>query len=170
MVQEMSHQEAEGVDCAWIPQRLEVDAHRFEWSAIRKHAKRCSFKVERHSDGQAEIVAAFAVFRKLRSLHAGRTALRLDFFEVAPIVRTKGYGALGFAMVETFALAVGANTVVLGASDQPRERSPKAFYKALGGTVAKTRGWTAPRDLSPIRFDLVILTELKERIDAYRKR
>jgi len=58
----LSRSEASRIDEAWIEHRFVGDQHTFAWSAIRAHAKRCSFKVELWAGGAAPVVvAAFAV-------------------------------------------------------------------------------------------------------------
>lgn len=169
----MSGADAAAVDAVWMPNRLADDQHTFEWSAIRSHPKRCTFKLEQLVGGTRSVMAAFAVYRKLRRLPLVGDVLRLDFFEVDPKLREKGYGKLAFAMIATMALDQRAKAIVLAASRLPANKSPLDFYVHLGGIAAKTIGWRGPRgetDLAPARFDSATLKGLQGEIDAYRQR
>lgn len=169
----LSGPEALAIDVAWTPGRLAEDQHTFEWSAIRAHPKRCTFKLEQLVGGTRRVMAAFAVYRKLRRLPTAGDVLRLDFFEVDPKLRDKGYGRLAFAMIATVALEQRAKAIVLAASRLPAKKSPLDFYVHLGGIATKTVGWRGPRgetDLAPARFDSATLEGLQGEIDAYRQR
>jgi len=169
----LSRPEASAIDAAWMRSRLADDQHTFEWSAIRAHPKRCTFKLEQVVGGNRSVMAAFAVYRKLRRLPIVGDVLRLDFFEVHPNLRAQGYGRLAFAMIATMALDQRAKAIVLAASRLPAKKSPLDFYVHLGGIAAKTVGWRGPRgetDLVPTRFDSATLVGLQGEIDAYRQR
>jgi hypothetical protein len=89
---------------------------------------------------------------------------RLDFFEIAPVLRGGGFGFFCFALAATRAVELACQGLVLAALP-----GLEHFYTTLGGSRGPIAGWKTPPELSPFHFSAETLAYLKESADEHRE-
>lgn len=146
-------------DVEWSPNRaLEASTAHWVWARILDEAHDRFALV---SAGQ--LVGLFAsTVPSLRNLPDG-SAYRLDYFEIAPHLRSAGLGSgpLLFALGAR-ASELGAQRVVLGSVPESRP------FWAKFAEQRKVQGWTPPRGCIPFVIERDVLSDLKRYFDEAR--
>lgn len=99
-----------------------------------------------------------------RSRFPAGSCYRLDFFEIAPVLRGGDFGFFCFALAATRAVELGCQGLVLAALP-----GLERFYMALRGAKGPIAGWKTPAELIPFHFSAETLGYLKELADEHRE-
>lgn len=147
------------IDDAWPSSRRPADVHHaWRWVDISKSLKDCFVVAE--GDRPVAIWGS-TVSRPLKL--AGTTYYRLDYLEIAPAHRGEILGAFLTAVIASRALELGAAGIVLTAFPVP---GLVEFYEGVGAVRGSPRGWSHPKELVALTFELSALRRLKELADA----
>lgn len=148
------------IDATWPPSRRPADVHHaWRWVDIWSSLKDCFVIM----DSECPVaIWGSSVSRPLQL--AGTTYYRLDYLEISPAHRGKILGAFSTAVIAFRASELGATGIVLTAFHVP---GLVEFYEKMGAVRGAPRGWSHPKELVPLTFELSALQRLKEFSDAF---
>ena len=146
------------IDVAWPPSRRPADVHHvWRWADIWKSLKDCLVVVE---GARPVAIWGSTVGRPLKL--TGTTCYRLDYLEIAPAHRGQILGAFLTTIIASRALELGATGIVLTTFPVP---GLVEFYEGMGAVRGAPRGWSYPKELVALTFELPALRRLKELAD-----